>query len=131
MKNAPVVDARHSFGDADAIARLLTDAEFQDVGVETVSHDIRMPDAPMFARLNASALASMSAKGKTMSGAERDQPSDASSATACRSSPTTRSMARWCLHCRRTLRRREPESSARLTTISQQLRRHTFHRNDR
>src|SRR4029079_19462416 len=26
----PVVDARHSFGDADAIAQLLTDAGFQD-----------------------------------------------------------------------------------------------------
>jgi ubiquinone/menaquinone biosynthesis C-methylase UbiE len=68
----PITDSRHSFGDADAIATLLKDAAFHDVRVETVSHDIRMPDGAIFARLNASALASMSATGKTLSPAERD-----------------------------------------------------------
>lgn len=67
----PVVDARHSFGDADAIVRLLTDAGFRNVQVETVSHDIRMPDGTIFARLNATALATMSEKGKTMNDADR------------------------------------------------------------
>jgi ubiquinone/menaquinone biosynthesis C-methylase UbiE len=69
----PVVDARHSFGDADELARLLIDADFGDVQVETISHDVRMPDGMMFARLNATALASMSANGKTMTEADRQQ----------------------------------------------------------
>jgi ubiquinone/menaquinone biosynthesis C-methylase UbiE len=69
----PVVDARHSFGDADAIAQLLTDGGFRNVQVETVSHDIRMSDGTIFARLNATALASMSEKGKTMNDADRQQ----------------------------------------------------------
>lgn len=69
----PVVDSRHSFGDADPIARLLTDGGFRNVRVETIAHDIRMSDPTTFARLNATALASMSEKGKTMSDADRRQ----------------------------------------------------------
>jgi ubiquinone/menaquinone biosynthesis C-methylase UbiE len=69
----PVVDVRHSFGDANAILRLLTDAGFQKVQVETISHDIRMSDAMVFARLNATALASMSEKAKLMTEADRQQ----------------------------------------------------------
>ena len=69
----PVVDARHSFGDADAIARLLTDAGFRSVQVETISHQIRMSDGMVFARLNATALASMSEKAKMMNDADRQQ----------------------------------------------------------
>jgi ubiquinone/menaquinone biosynthesis C-methylase UbiE len=69
----PVVDARHSFGDADAISRLLSDGGFQDVHVETVTRDVRMADAPVFARLNATALASMSDTGKAMTDADRQQ----------------------------------------------------------
>jgi ubiquinone/menaquinone biosynthesis C-methylase UbiE len=69
----PVVDARHSFGDAGAIERLLTDAGFQNVQVETIAHDIRMPDAATLARLNATALASMTEKGKAMNDADRQQ----------------------------------------------------------
>jgi len=69
----PVVDARHSFGDADAIARLLTDAGFRSVTVETISHEIRMSDGMVFARLNATALASMSEKTKTMNEGDRQQ----------------------------------------------------------
>lgn len=66
-----VVDARHSFGDSDAIARLLTDAGFGNVQVETTSHQIRMSDGMVFARLNATALASMSEKAKAMNDADR------------------------------------------------------------
>lgn len=69
----PVSDARHSFGDADALARLLSDGGFRDVRVETVAHDIRMPDGMVFARLNAAALTSMSEKGKTLDEAERQR----------------------------------------------------------
>ena len=69
----PVVDARHSFGDAGAIDRLLTDGGFRNVQVETITHDIRMSDGAMFARLNATALASMSEKGKAMNDADRQQ----------------------------------------------------------
>ncbi len=69
----PVVDARHSFGDADAITRLLTDAGFVNVQVETISHRIRMSDGMVFARLNATALASMSEQAKTMTDAERQR----------------------------------------------------------
>lgn len=68
-----VVDARHSFGDDTALVRLLTDAGFQKVQVETISHDIRMSDPMTFARLNATALTSMSERGKTMNEAERQQ----------------------------------------------------------
>jgi ubiquinone/menaquinone biosynthesis C-methylase UbiE len=72
----PVVDARHSFGDADAIVRLLTDGGFRNVQVETIAHDIRMADAMLFARLNATALTSMSEKGKAMNDADRQQAID-------------------------------------------------------
>jgi ubiquinone/menaquinone biosynthesis C-methylase UbiE len=72
----PVVDARHSFGDAGAIARLLTDAGFQNVHVETIVHDIRMSDPAAMARLNATALASMTEQGKTMDDADRQQAID-------------------------------------------------------
>ena len=73
---ASVADARHSFGDADAIARLLTDAGFRNVQVETISHEIRMSDGMVFARLNATAIASMSEKAKTMNDTDRQQVID-------------------------------------------------------
>lgn len=69
----PVVDARHSFGDAGVIVRLLTDGGFRNVQVETIAHGIRISDGTIFARLNATALASMSEKGKTMTDADRQQ----------------------------------------------------------
>jgi ubiquinone/menaquinone biosynthesis C-methylase UbiE len=69
----PIVDARHSFGDDRAIVRLLADAGFHKLQVETITHDVRMSDATTFARLNATALASMSEKGKAMSDEARQQ----------------------------------------------------------
>jgi len=72
----PIVDARHSFGDDRAIVRLLADAGFHKLQVETITHDIRMDDATTFARLNATALASMSEKGKAMNESDRQQAID-------------------------------------------------------
>jgi ubiquinone/menaquinone biosynthesis C-methylase UbiE len=69
----PIVDARHSFGDDRALVGLLADAGFHKLQVETITHDVRMPDATIFARLNATALVSMSDKGKTMSDEARQQ----------------------------------------------------------
>ena len=67
----PIADQRHSFGDASAIGRLLTDAGFTGVRVEAVTHTIRMRDPAPFARLNAMASVGMSAAAKTMNDAER------------------------------------------------------------
>jgi SAM-dependent methyltransferase len=69
----PIVDSRHSFGDAGALERLLVDAGFSDVSVGTLAHDVRFGDGVLFARLNAMAVVGMSDKGKTMSEAERGE----------------------------------------------------------
>jgi ubiquinone/menaquinone biosynthesis C-methylase UbiE len=66
-----IFDVRHSFGNADALESLLTDAPFKDVRVETVTHDVRFADGSLYARLNAMAVIGMSDKGKAMSEAER------------------------------------------------------------
>jgi ubiquinone/menaquinone biosynthesis C-methylase UbiE len=62
----PVFDARHSFGDPDALRRLLTDAGFGDVHVERLVKSIRFDDGATFVRLNTMALVGMSAAAKTM-----------------------------------------------------------------
>lgn len=67
----PISDQRHSFGDASAIGSLLTEAAFNDVDVDTVTHTIRMSDPAMFARLNTMASVGMSAAAKTMGEEER------------------------------------------------------------
>lgn len=69
----PIVDARHSFGDADTLRRLLIDGGVADVQVETVAHDVQFSDGALFARLNAMAAIAMSEKGKTLSESERGQ----------------------------------------------------------
>ena len=69
----PIVDSRHSFGDADALNHLLVDAGFSDVRVETLAHDVQFADGALFARLNAMAVIGMSEKGKAMSEAERGE----------------------------------------------------------
>ena len=68
-----IVDARHSFGDANALTTLLRDAGFRDVRVRTVSHDVRFSDGALFARLNAMAVIGMSEKGKALTDAERGE----------------------------------------------------------
>jgi ubiquinone/menaquinone biosynthesis C-methylase UbiE len=73
----PISDHRHGFGDAPAIARLLTEAAFDGVRVETVTHTIRMHDLDVFARLNAMASVGMSASAKTITDGERARLIDA------------------------------------------------------
>jgi ubiquinone/menaquinone biosynthesis C-methylase UbiE len=68
----PIVDQRHAFGDADALAGLLREAGLSDVRVEPVTLEVRFPDDPAaLARINAMALVGMSAVGKTLGDAER------------------------------------------------------------
>jgi ubiquinone/menaquinone biosynthesis C-methylase UbiE len=71
-----VVDSRHSFGDANALQRLLSDGGFSDISVETVTHDVQFAEGALFARLNAMAVIGMSDKGKPMSEAERGELAD-------------------------------------------------------
>jgi ubiquinone/menaquinone biosynthesis C-methylase UbiE len=67
----PILDSRHSFGDATALRELLVDTGFSEVEVGTLAHDVRFADGSLFARLNAMAVIGMSEKGKTMGEQER------------------------------------------------------------
>jgi ubiquinone/menaquinone biosynthesis C-methylase UbiE len=67
----PIADSRHSFGGAEALEALLVAAGFKHVRVDKVSHDVRLGDGALYARLNAMAVIGMTAKGKTMNDAER------------------------------------------------------------
>ncbi len=69
----PIVDVRHSFGNADALKNALLDAGFQDVRVDTFSHEVHFGDGALYARLNAMAVIGMSEKGKTLNEAERGE----------------------------------------------------------
>ena len=68
-----IVDSRHSLGNGDALKALLADAGFQSVQVDSFSHDVRLADGALFARLNAMAVIGMSAKGKTLNETERGE----------------------------------------------------------
>jgi ubiquinone/menaquinone biosynthesis C-methylase UbiE len=68
-----VVDHRHSLGDPHAMRRLMTEAGFAAINVETVTHSIRMPDPSVFLQLNAMALVGMSPAGKAMSEEQRQR----------------------------------------------------------
>ncbi|MBZ9733135.1 methyltransferase domain-containing protein [Mesorhizobium sp. CA18] len=67
----PVVDLRHSFGNAAQIEVLLRDAGFHDVRSRTISRRIRFEDGAPLLRLNTMALVGMSAAGKAMADQER------------------------------------------------------------
>ena len=67
----PIHDTRHGFGDAAAIAELLSAAGFRDVEVETHERTIRFGDGATFVRLNAMAIIGMSAAGKSIPDEER------------------------------------------------------------
>jgi ubiquinone/menaquinone biosynthesis C-methylase UbiE len=69
----PIVDVRHGFGNADALQRALLDAGFQEVRVDTFSHEVRFADGALYARLNAMAVTGMSEKGRTLNDAERGE----------------------------------------------------------
>lgn len=67
------VDRRHSFGDPLALERLIGDAGFQAVDVDSVTRRIRFDDPALFVRMNAVALVGMSPASATMSEQERAQ----------------------------------------------------------
>lgn len=69
----PIVDRRHSFGEAGPLEALLRDVGFHDVRSKVVSRTIRFDDGSVFARLNAMALVGMSAASKEMSDEDREQ----------------------------------------------------------
>jgi ubiquinone/menaquinone biosynthesis C-methylase UbiE len=69
----PIVDSRHSLGDASVLQALLVDAGFSDVSVGTLAHDVRFADGALFARLNAMAVIGMSEAGKAMSETQRGE----------------------------------------------------------
>lgn len=69
----PIVDRRHSFGEAGPLEMLLRDAGFHDVRSKIVSRTIRFEDGSVFARLNAMALVGMSASAREMSDEDREQ----------------------------------------------------------
>jgi SAM-dependent methyltransferase len=69
----PIADSRHSFGDREALKRLLLDEGFSGVTVDALTCDVQFADGALFARLNAMAVIGMSEKGKTMSERERGE----------------------------------------------------------
>jgi hypothetical protein len=69
----PIADSRHSFGDAGALKRLLSENGFSDVHVSSFAHDVQFADGALFARLNAMAAIGMTEKGKALSEPERGQ----------------------------------------------------------
>jgi ubiquinone/menaquinone biosynthesis C-methylase UbiE len=68
----PIVDRRHSFGDAGALVTLLEENGFHDVRSKTVTCTIRFDDGPLFVRLNGMALVGMSARARELSEQERE-----------------------------------------------------------
>lgn len=67
----PIIDRRHSFGEAGPLEALLWDAGFLDVRSKTVSRTVRFNDGLVFIGMNAMALVGMSAASKEMSDQER------------------------------------------------------------
>jgi ubiquinone/menaquinone biosynthesis C-methylase UbiE len=67
----PTADTRHSLGDGNVLAQLLTDAGFRDAHVETVRGVVSGIDGPTYARLNTMAIVGMSPHAKTLPEAER------------------------------------------------------------
>lgn len=67
----PLVDRRHSCGEAEPLEALLRQAGFRDVRSKRTSRTIRFDDGSVFVRLNAMALLGMSAASRTMSDDER------------------------------------------------------------
>ena len=69
-------DRRHGFGDPVALERLIADAGFENVRVESVTQTIRIADFAMFVRLNSNAIVGMSAAAPAMTENERDRLSE-------------------------------------------------------
>jgi hypothetical protein len=71
----PIFDTRHSFGDVEAIRRLLAEAGFGSIRTGTVTETVRLNSA--FLRLNAMALVGMSEAAKTMTDEQRARVTEA------------------------------------------------------
>jgi ubiquinone/menaquinone biosynthesis C-methylase UbiE len=69
----PIVDSRHSFGNAADLRALLTDNGFHECRVEAFAHDVRFADGTLFATLNAMAVIGMTEKGKKLNEGERGE----------------------------------------------------------
>ena len=69
----PVMDRRHSFGEAGPLEGLLRDAGFHAVRSRTLSRTIHFDEGAVFVRLNAMALVGMSAGSKDMGDDERER----------------------------------------------------------
>ncbi len=69
----PIIDARHSFGEATAMEQLLNDAGFSNLSVQRHARGVEFADGALFARLNAMAVIGMSEQGKSMSESDRGQ----------------------------------------------------------
>lgn len=67
----PVVDQRHSFGVSSDIDKLLADAGFERILVETMARTVRVREPAMLLHLNAMAVVGMSAAAKAMRDEER------------------------------------------------------------
>lgn len=57
----PIDDRRHGLGDPGPLMAALRDAGFQDIQSKRISRNVHFADGSVFARLNATALVSMSA----------------------------------------------------------------------
>ena len=66
-----IFDERHAFPDDTALARLLAEAGFRDVHVETRSLIVRFDDGAEFVRMNAMALLGMSGAVEDSAARER------------------------------------------------------------
>ena len=69
----PIIDQRHSFGEAALLDALLREAGLNDVRVKTISRTIRFEDSGHILRLNTMALVGMSTAGKAMDNQERER----------------------------------------------------------
>jgi ubiquinone/menaquinone biosynthesis C-methylase UbiE len=69
----PIRDSRHSFGNPEELRTLLADNGFDNVAVDTFTHDVRFADGNLFANLNAMAVIGMTETGKTLSETERGE----------------------------------------------------------
>ena len=69
----PVVDQRHSLGEAPELEALLVAAGFREVRVDTVTRHLHFTDPALFFHMNAKAIVGMSPAGKNADEAERDR----------------------------------------------------------
>jgi ubiquinone/menaquinone biosynthesis C-methylase UbiE len=72
----PIRDSRHAFGEPEGVEALLREAGFREIRSNTVARTIRFSNGPVFVRLNAMAMAGMSAAAKDMAPQDRERVVD-------------------------------------------------------